>query len=63
MFERTAGDVGGPSLMEHMDLIKGAGVCGGYDITWRISGSLDSSCAIWRPHGRSRASLRSRTPW
>ena len=66
MFERIAGNVGGPSLMERMNLIKGAGVCGGYDITWRISGSLDERelrnvnayldafCAMWRPHGRSR---------
>ena len=66
MFERIAGNVGGPSLMEHMDLIKGAGACRGYDITWRISGSLDERelrnvnayldafCVMWRPHGRSR---------
>jgi len=30
MFERIAGNVGGPSLMERMNLIKGAGVCGEY---------------------------------
>lgn len=51
--------------MYPMDTITGAGVCGGYSITWRISGDIhsremrninafvDDFCATWRPSGKT----------
>ena len=51
--------------MYPMDTITGAGVCGGYGITWRISGDMDARkmrninafmddfCATWRPSGKT----------